>query len=580
MLAMTQQSPVSVDVSTGEPPLKARRTRQEKYGAIVFSVLFSRDIFQTIASCQKGMCFDFRLFMWVEPPTLQRKKNKRVELRGSNDFDEKIEIAYFTFSPWLAQVGFDRLPKLFTWMPHLGLVLVVISVTYSNIKLLDHLHRTFGLRNLCDNLIDVVAYKRNMKMFKALLDRGYIGSTFEALNFAVEHGNRDMVLTLLQFRQHDTFHNLSVLTACQNGHLEMIEHIALMEVSHLSNDACLIAAVESSRLELVEYIHRLGAPLSMQLVDTAASNGCIEILRWLIDKHGMEAENCRAMDLAAANGHIDALIFLNARKFSCSTKAMDGAAQNGHLEIINWLQMYRTEGCTVNAMNLAASNNHFDVVKWLHANRNEGCNRNAMDLAAEFGHLDMVKCLHENTNGGCTTRAVDRAVQNNHVEVAMWLLHNRPEGCSKRVVERAVASGNVHMLNWLYKRIPIQVEFEAPLLVAAKKGHVEVLIWLYNVLGEEDELYPSHPIVEAALAGQIKVIRWYLDSGLGGCRACAHRAAVEKNYPIMAKLLEAKAAQAKPCTLCAYPVDSVDDYDDDIVVSDSDADIDDYGDYD
>jgi hypothetical protein len=57
--------------------------------------------------------------------------------------------------------------------------------------------------------------------------------------------------------------------------------------------------------------------------------------------------------------------------------------------------MNRREGCTGWAMNLAAANGHLEVVKWLHANRREGCMMDAMEYAARNGHLEVVKFLHK-----------------------------------------------------------------------------------------------------------------------------------------------------------------------------------------
>ena len=54
---------------------------------------------------------------------------------------------------------------------------------------------------------------------------------------------------------------------------------------------------------------------------------------------------------------------------------MNGAAANGHLDVVVWLNENRTEGCSKCAMNEAAINGHLDVIRWLHENQNKCGNR-------------------------------------------------------------------------------------------------------------------------------------------------------------------------------------------------------------
>lgn len=46
------------------------------------------------------------------------------------------------------------------------------------------------------------------------------------------------------------------------------------------------------------------------------------------------------------------------------------ASQNGHLEL---LKSDQAKEFSTSAMDLAAANGHLEVVKWLHENRKEGC---------------------------------------------------------------------------------------------------------------------------------------------------------------------------------------------------------------
>lgn len=79
------------------------------------------------------------------------------------------------------------------------------------------------------------------------------------------------------------------------------------------------------------------------------------------------------MDNAARDGNINTLKSLHKNNYKCTKKAMDLAAENGHLSVVKWLNSHRIEGCTTNAIALAARNGHLDIVMWLHENRKEGC---------------------------------------------------------------------------------------------------------------------------------------------------------------------------------------------------------------
>lgn len=106
----------------------------------------------------------------------------------------------------------------------------------------------------------------------------------------------------------------------------------------------------------------------------------------------------------AANGKFDVILWLHkvCWKESCTTKAMDGAAAGGHLDILKLLHYERAEGCTANAMDRAAGNGHLDIVKSLYENRTEDCTTDAMDSATS---IEVIDFLYENRTEGFTNDA-------------------------------------------------------------------------------------------------------------------------------------------------------------------------------
>ncbi|POM78987.1 Hypothetical protein PHPALM_3418 [Phytophthora palmivora] len=128
------------------------------------------------------------------------------------------------------------------------------------------------------------------------------------------------------------------------------------------------------------------------------------------------------MRIAATEGYLDIIKWLTDYRpeMKISTRVMDAAALRGHLEVVKWLHENRSEGCSVHAMDSAAASGHLDVVQWLHENRTEGCSTGAMDTAAAGGHLATVQWLWANREEGCTTVAVDFAIYNGHFPVVKW----------------------------------------------------------------------------------------------------------------------------------------------------------------
>ncbi|CAM9737632.1 unnamed protein product, partial [Ectocarpus sp. 12 AP-2014] len=123
-------------------------------------------------------------------------------------------------------------------------------------------------------------------------------------------------------------------------------------------------------------------------------------------------------DLAARRGDLDFCNRNEGLKFTA--RAMDGAAAAGHLDMVVWLHEHGG-ACTTDAMDLAARGGHLDVVQWLHDTRTEGCSDAALALAAGRGHLATVQWFYGNSVPGDISKAIDEAQKGRHKEVVEWL---------------------------------------------------------------------------------------------------------------------------------------------------------------
>ncbi|OWZ15051.1 hypothetical protein PHMEG_00011377 [Phytophthora megakarya] len=103
---------------------------------------------------------------------------------------------------------------------------------------------------------------------------------------------------------------------------------------------------------------------------TAATEGHLEILKWLVDQ-------C-----------LDSIDSTNVR----------GAARNGHLEVIKWLYKYKQYGD--GTMIAAVCSGHLKIVQWC-LNHFDRFSSDVMDQAATAGHLNIVIWLHNHRTEGC-----------------------------------------------------------------------------------------------------------------------------------------------------------------------------------
>ncbi|CAK4071277.1 unnamed protein product [Aphanomyces euteiches] len=128
-------------------------------------------------------------------------------------------------------------------------------------------------------------------------------------------------------------------------------------------------------------------------------------------------------------------------------------------------------------MDRAAELGHLNIVKFLIANRTEGCTIGAMDWAAGSGHLDVMKFLDKHRSEGCS-------------EFAIELLDRLGIPWSSDLTKDALLHGSMENHAWTHEKHPhIFVEMdENPLKSMAKKGNVERIEWLCDVVGLECSL--------------------------------------------------------------------------------------------
>lgn len=149
-------------------------------------------------------------------------------------------------------------------------------------------------------------------------------------------------------------------------------------------------ASRNGHLDVVKYLHSIGAPWYPQSIIWASSHGHLAVVKFL---------------------H-------NVVKMPCPSEAMDWASSNGHLAVVKFLHEIGVPIGTI-ALDHASAYGFLDVVKFLHE-IGAPYTTEAIDYACAFGYLDVIKFLH-NIGAKCTTLAIENACQCGHMDVVDFL---------------------------------------------------------------------------------------------------------------------------------------------------------------
>ncbi|EFA77136.1 hypothetical protein PPL_09891 [Heterostelium album PN500] len=217
------------------------------------------------------------------------------------------------------------------------------------------------------------------------------------------------------------------LRIVEAGHLEIVKHF--LETSHMEcHPKSAERAALYSRDELILYFsEHFPTTITNATLTILAKNGNVQLLRQLTEKHNMK----------------------------CSTMALDAAATNGHLEVIKWVfEQDPNIKSQKTLMDIAAAGGYLDIVTFIHNNTTTQCTIRALNTASQQGHLKVVEFLILNRSEGCTPAAFDGAIKNGHLEVLEFLFENRTERPNKNAKEVAASQGHVEILKFLVSRCP------------------------------------------------------------------------------------------------------------------------------
>ena len=228
-----------------------------------------------------------------------------------------------------------------------------------------------------------------------------------------------------------------------------------------------------------------GAVYEGDLLNYAAFQGSVEILRWLMEEKGCEPNggtgrwagwsgsveileylsgwgyefDKRVCEEAAREGHLEALKFLRGLDPPCrwDWKTCEGAAKGGHLEVLKWARSEDPpclwdEGTCMKA----AEGGQLEVLKWLR-DQDPPCpwNSNTCAYAAYRGQLEALKWARSQ-HPPCpwNEETCAWAAQGGQLEVLEWARSQEPPCPWRRSDCRETASHNdhQHIVDWIDQR--------------------------------------------------------------------------------------------------------------------------------
>ena len=160
------------------------------------------------------------------------------------------------------------------------------------------------------------------------------------------------------------------------------------------------------------------------LMNYAAFQGSVEILRWLVEEKTWRVLSALTGRWAGMGGSVEVLEYLLERGYEFTREACHGAARGGHLKALKFLRgldppcPWDDETC-----GMAARGGHLDVLKWLRA-QNPPCPWHEWTCreAAGDGHLEVLKWLRaQNPPCPWNRYACKQDAEYDHQHVIEWI---------------------------------------------------------------------------------------------------------------------------------------------------------------
>jgi Ankyrin repeats (3 copies) len=261
------------------------------------------------------------------------------------------------------------------------------------------------------------------------------------------------------------------------GHADTQTLTALRELGMPLRDGVVLAAAQSGRLNILQYLLiEQHCPRHNYLSYYAARSGSISMLNWLEDEALCELDQSTCTGAASA-GQLAALKHLHNEGCDWDVRTIaHSAARGGSVEMGEWLQQQQGIVIDARVMKAAAGAGQIDMCKYLHST---GCEWNATVCyqAAGHGHVDTLRWLRENGCPWDIIGVLHNAARNRNIDV-LELLIEQGEVLSAKLLTSALREAGVfdqlQAAQWLRQH---GANWPTVLQAGGLRWHGESLAW-------------------------------------------------------------------------------------------------------
>ncbi len=225
-------------------------------------------------------------------------------------------------------------------------------------------------------------------------------------------------------------------------------------------------------------------------VEDAVKRNKMHVLQWLETNLSqsilaeLQYDNeCKYVFFAVQNGNFCMVKWLILKGFSCNSDCCLEAVSNGRLDIVQYLL---STNCAFdkNKMFPAATNSfNEDLLEWLFQ---QGCpfmEEESFLLACYVGNFAFIKWMKLHGSTAWESYIKKIAAAQGNLEALKWALDqdqkaNDLDNCMYILTINAASGGHLHVIEWLkYNSTNFFLDPHVS-VVAARKGHIELLQWV------------------------------------------------------------------------------------------------------